>query len=295
MAETTPDRTIPLPTAPAGWSPPPPTIGVPAARPVAVAPRALTFAETSGLSKHGGQERGVEVELAEQLVAPAAVGDVEQERPRGVADLGRVGAGEPVADVILGQEDLADPVPVRGLVLADPEELGGGEAGQGGVGDHPDQGLAAAGPLLDLGALGGGPLVVPEQGGADHLAVGVEEDRAVHLAAQADARDVGRLQTPLARGRLRTVAAVACHQSSGSCSDQPGRGWSQGYSAEAEARIVPVSSIASVLVPDVPMSIPSVTLTAGPPSARRTASTRGRDSGGEPAGLASRSRRPGPC
>ena len=59
-----------------------------------------------------------------------------------------------------------------------------------------------------------------------------------------------------------TVCLVASHQSSGSCSDQPGRGWSHGYSADAEARIVPFSSIAIVLVPDVPMSIPSVMLTA---------------------------------
>ena len=59
-----------------------------------------------------------------------------------------------------------------------------------------------------------------------------------------------------------TVSTVATHQSSGSCSDQPGRGWSQGYSAVAEARIVPRSSMASVLVPEVPMSIPSVMLTA---------------------------------
>ncbi len=29
VAETTPCRTMPLPTAPAGWSPPPPTTGVP--------------------------------------------------------------------------------------------------------------------------------------------------------------------------------------------------------------------------------------------------------------------------
>ena len=48
----------------------------------------LTWAETSGLSKQSGRSDAVEVELAEQLVAPAAVGHVEQEGPRGVADLG---------------------------------------------------------------------------------------------------------------------------------------------------------------------------------------------------------------
>ena len=192
MAETTPGRTIPLPTAPAGWSPPPPTTGVPAASPVAEAPRALDLRRDLGALVAGRQERGVELELAEELRAPAAVGDVEQQRARGVADLGRVGPGQAVADVVLGQEDLADPLPGPRLVLAEPEQLRRGEAGQCGVGDHPDQGLAAPGPLLDLGALGRGPLVVPEQGGADHPALAVEEDRAVHLPAQADPGDVRR-------------------------------------------------------------------------------------------------------
>ena len=101
---------------------------------------------------------------------------------------------------------------------------------------------------LDLAALGRRALIVPEQGRADHLAGGIEEDRAVHLAAQADAGDVARLEPARAQHLLRPSCLVASHQSSGCCSDQPGRGWSQGYSADAEARIVPFSSIASVLV-----------------------------------------------
>ena len=40
VAETTPGRTIPLPTAPAGWSPPPPTTGVPDRQAGRLAPRA---------------------------------------------------------------------------------------------------------------------------------------------------------------------------------------------------------------------------------------------------------------
>ena len=59
-----------------------------------------------------------------------------------------------------------------------------------------------------------------------------------------------------------SVSQPAVHQCSGSCSDQPGWGCAQGYSAEAEARIVPRSSVARVFVPDVPMSMPRVTLTA---------------------------------
>ena len=68
----------------------------------------------------GGQERRIDVELAQQLAAPAAVGHVEQERARGVAHLGRVRAGQPVADIILGQEHLAHPLPVLRLVRCAP-------------------------------------------------------------------------------------------------------------------------------------------------------------------------------
>ena len=41
---------------------------------------------------------------------------------------------------------------------------------------------------LDFVAFGRRALIVPEQGRADHLAGCIEEHRAVHLAAQADAR-----------------------------------------------------------------------------------------------------------
>ncbi len=123
---------------------------------------------------------------------------------------------------------------------ADPEELGGRETGQGRVGDQPDQRLATAGFRLDLVAFGRRALIVPEQGGADHLAGRIKEDRAVHLAAQADPATSRRLEPARASGPARPSCLVASHQSSGSCSDQPGRGWSHGYSADAEARIVPL-------------------------------------------------------
>ena len=49
-----------------------------------------------------------------------------------------------------------------------------------------------------------------------------------------------RLEPARAEDLLRRVFLVASHQRSGCCSDQPGRGWSHGYSADAEARIVPL-------------------------------------------------------
>ena len=47
VQETMPGSTMPLPTALEAWSPPPPTTGVPAARPVSAAASALTTPVTS--------------------------------------------------------------------------------------------------------------------------------------------------------------------------------------------------------------------------------------------------------
>ena len=134
------------------------------------------------------QEHGVKIELREQLAAPAAIGDVEQERAGRVADLGGEGSRQAVPHVILGQENLLDPFPVRRLVLANPQELGRREPRQGRIGHHPHQRLEPARPFFDLLALGGGALIVPEQGRAHHLAGFVEEYRAVHLTRKPEAR-----------------------------------------------------------------------------------------------------------
>ena len=48
-------------------------------------------------------------------------------------------------------------------------------------------------PALDLGALDGRPLVVPENRGADHTVAAVERDQAVHLPREPDPRDLAAL------------------------------------------------------------------------------------------------------
>ena len=48
VALTAPGRTMPMPTAPAAWSPPPATTGMPARRPVAAAPSGDTLLVISG-------------------------------------------------------------------------------------------------------------------------------------------------------------------------------------------------------------------------------------------------------
>ncbi len=54
VALTAPGRTMPMPTAPAAWSPPPATTGVPAVSPVASAPSRETCPVTSGDSYDRG-------------------------------------------------------------------------------------------------------------------------------------------------------------------------------------------------------------------------------------------------
>src|SRR5690606_27679026 len=71
---------------------------------------------------------------------------------------------------------------------------GGGEAGERRVGDHLDELFAAAGAFFDFFALRASTLIVPEERSANDSVLFVEEDRAVHLAGEADAFDVGRLQ-----------------------------------------------------------------------------------------------------
>ena len=116
---------------------------------------------------------------------PAAVGYVEEEGAGGLLHVHGELAGEAVADVVFGAEDVGDAGEDFRLVVADPEELGEGEVGQGGVGGELDE----AGEADFCGepvALGLGALIGPDEGGAEDLAVGVEHDAAVHLAGEAD-------------------------------------------------------------------------------------------------------------
>ncbi len=139
-----------------------------------------------------GKPRRRDLQLGEKLVAPAALGDVEEERPRGIGHVDAMPAGEPIAHVVLGQGDLPDAGVGRRLVLPHPEQLGGGEAGQGAVAGEPDETIAAASGL-QRGALRRGALIVPEDRRADHLPAGVEAHQPVHLAGEADTEDLGHL------------------------------------------------------------------------------------------------------
>ena len=67
VQETMPSSTMPLPTALAAWSPPPPTTGVPAARPVASAACAEIMPRDIARFVAFRQERTVEPESVHHL------------------------------------------------------------------------------------------------------------------------------------------------------------------------------------------------------------------------------------
>jgi hypothetical protein len=145
--------------------------------------------------EYGCQEARFELELVEQFVRPTAIFDVQQQHPAGVAHLGGKFASQPPANVVLGEQHFGQPLEVLRFVVAEPQNLGGGETGEGRIGDHFNEFGAATGAVVNFVALGGGALVVPQNGGANHLVVFVQKHRPVHLARQPNRPHVGRLAT----------------------------------------------------------------------------------------------------
>ena len=164
----------------------------PACRPAARSrrrPRAVTVPVTSGPSNVGGSQAGGIPSAASDLGRPVARGEVEQDRAGAVGLVDGVLAGQAQPQVVLGQQDVGGPRPHVGLVVADPDELRGGEAGQGVVAGDRDQPLRPD-RGADRVALGRGPLVVPEDRRPEHAVGVVEQHQPVHLAGQPDRDDV---------------------------------------------------------------------------------------------------------
>ncbi len=87
------------------------------------------------------------------------------------------------------------------LVVADPDQLGSSEAGQGIVAGDLDEPLGADRVPDDL-ALSGRALVVPQDRRPEHGVGCVEQDGAVHLAGQANCGD----RRPVNSGALERLA-----------------------------------------------------------------------------------------
>ena len=133
--------------------------------------------------EHGRKPVARNAERVEDLLGPAPLLEIEEERPGGIGCIRRELTRQPVTDGVLRKQHVLDPsVRVR-LLVSEPQDLGGLEPGERGVpGDLDEPPLPNE--LRDGLALLGGALVVPEQRRSDHLARSVEEHRAVHLARE---------------------------------------------------------------------------------------------------------------
>ena len=145
----------------------------------------LQLARSLVAFKEGGEHiHGDAADLA-HLGGPAFVLYIQKQHSCCVGVLGGEDPRQLVGEVVLGQADLLGLCEVLGLILLDPQDFGGGEAGEG---DVPREGGEGA-QTVEIGGLGGTPSVVPEDGGADDFVVFVQHDQTVHLACDAHALD----------------------------------------------------------------------------------------------------------
>ena len=137
----------------------------------------------SGRQELRGQAYGVQ-----HGAGPATVPYVKQQGTRGVGDFHGEFAGHAEPDVVLGQQNLLDAVIDIRFVVADPDQLGRGEAFEGRIG-HPVHQVLFASLFRDPAALIGRPRIAPQDGRPEHLVPFIQQDRTVHLARQADPGD----------------------------------------------------------------------------------------------------------
>ncbi len=202
--------------------------------------------------------RRVDPERVEHHRRPVAGREVEQDRAGAVGLVEGVVAGQPVADVVLGQQDVGDARPDLGLVAAHPGELRRREPGQRVVaGDRDEPRLADR--LADLVALGGRALVVPQDRRAQDLAGGVEQDEAVHLAREAHALDVGRDRRPRPPSRARWPRSRPSTTGAGPARSTAGAAGRTRRPTMPIASTVPAASRTTALVAVVETSIPRTT------------------------------------
>ena len=110
------------------------------------------------------------------------------------------------------KQDAVSPLPVLGLVLAQPQDLWSGIAGAHRVSDERDDTGRSAEMIGDLVTLGAGRRVVPQFGRAHDLVLLVENDEPMLLAADTDAANLvlarAKFGNDFADGLLRGVDPI---------------------------------------------------------------------------------------
>ncbi len=186
--DRSPARVTPVPIAAAALSPPPAATGTPAPSPIAAATSRPDCACPIRPLHHVGEPLGRDLQRVEDLRGPVRGPQVEEEGAGRVGCVGRELARQAVPHVVLREQHVRHPGVAVRLLVAEPQHLGCLEPGERGVARDLDEPVGAD-PLGDLLALPFGALIVPEQRRTDHLARGVEEDRAVHLPREPDPDD----------------------------------------------------------------------------------------------------------
>ena len=144
--------------------------------------------------EQGRQPFAIDLQPPADVVGPVPRSQVEQERCRGVRDVACDLARQAGAEGVLRLDYPARPGHDLGLVARDPHYLWGREADVRPVAGASHQ-LVARYPLLDLGSLGFGSTVRPDQGRPEGRSVRVEEDGAVHLTRHPNGRHVRAAQS----------------------------------------------------------------------------------------------------
>ena len=128
------------------------------------------------------------------------MGHVEEQRSRGVRNIGGEFPCQAQAHEILGQQEVRRPLVDLRFVLADPKKLGRAEAGERGIRDELDE-LFRADARRDPIALRLAALVTPDQRRVEDSIALVEKHHAVHLAGESHGGDVFAAETrPLEHG-----------------------------------------------------------------------------------------------
>ncbi len=139
---------------------------------------------------HAAQQRRVDVQLVQDLVGPLPPGHVQQIHAGGVGYLGGKLAGEAVADVVFGQQDMTAGLIDLRQMLAHPQDLSGGKTRQSGICGDGDEPFCTH-RLGDLAALLAGAAIAPQNAAVQHSAVLVQHHQTMHLSGDTYTGDIG--------------------------------------------------------------------------------------------------------
>ena len=134
---------------------------------------------------HAGEHVRIEIQRVHDLHRPCPRAGIEEPRAGRVAGIRRELARQHQAQVILRQEEMVQPFVGDRPVAPQPQQFRRRESCERSTAGDLDQPLATD-DALDLIRLSRGALIVPKDRRPDHLALRVEQDRAVHLSRKAD-------------------------------------------------------------------------------------------------------------